>query len=78
MTKNKPKIFYDKKGDSLWLLVQSGAEYEHKEIAPGISVELGKKGELLGVEILNASQTLATKFGQKAPRSRQQSTAVSP
>jgi len=57
-TKKREKIFYDKKSDALWLLVKSGVEEEHQEISPGISIELGKKGELLGVEILNASKVL--------------------
>ena len=54
----KQKVFYDKKSDILWFLVKSGPEFEYKEIAPGISVELGKSGELLGIEILNASKVV--------------------
>ncbi len=54
----KQKVYYDKKADVLWFLIKSGPEFEYKEIAPGISVELGEKGELLGVEILNASKIL--------------------
>lgn len=64
MKKQREKIFYDKKSDILWLLVKSGFEYEHKEISPGISVELGKNGELLGIEILNASKILSEKIGK--------------
>lgn len=56
--KKKQKVYYDKKSDILWLLVKSGPELEYKEIAPGISVELGKNGELLGIEILNASKVI--------------------
>ncbi len=56
--RTKQKVYYDKKADVLWFLVKSGPEFEYKEIAPGISVELGEKGELLGVEILNASKIL--------------------
>lgn len=63
--KMKQKIYYDKKTDVLWFLVKSGPEFEYKEIAPGISVELGKKGELLGIEILNASKVLIPLFDQK-------------
>lgn len=54
----KEKIFYDKKSDALWFLIKSGEEEEHREIAPGVSIELGKKGELLGIEILNASKVI--------------------
>lgn len=63
--KNKQKIYYDKKTDILWFLVKSGPEFEYKEIAPGISVELGKKGELLGIEILNVSKVIKPLLEQK-------------
>ena len=62
MKKQKEKIYYDAKSDALWFLVKSGLEYEHKEISPGVSVELGKNGELLGIEILNASKVLGNKI----------------
>lgn len=54
----KDKVFYDKRSDALWFLIKSGVEEEHREVAPGISVELGKNGELLGIEILNASKVV--------------------
>lgn len=62
----KEKIYYDKKADILWLLVKSGPEFEYKEITPGVSVELGKEGELLGIEILNASKVIKPLLDQKA------------
>lgn len=61
MKKNKKRIYYDEKSDSLWLLIKSGPEYDSKEVAPGVYVELGKNGELLGIEILNASEVLGRK-----------------
>ena len=63
--RKKEKIYYDKKSDILWVLVKSGPEFEYKEIAPGVSVELGKKGELLGIEILNASKVIKPLLEQK-------------
>lgn len=66
MKKTNQKIYYDKKTDVLWLNVKSGAEEEHREVAPGVSVELDKKGELLGIEILNASQVLGSKLSAKS------------
>lgn len=65
MKQVKDKIYYDKKSDALWLLVKSGPEESFKEIAPGVNVELGKNGELLGIEILNASKILGKKIGKK-------------
>lgn len=68
MKKQAKKIYYDKKTDTLWFNIKSGVEIEHRELAPGVSVELGKKGELLGVEVLNASLVLGSKMGFKSPR----------
>lgn len=61
----RQKIYYDKESDVLWLLVKSGPEYEYKELTPNVSVELGKNGELLGVEILNASKILKPVLGKQ-------------
>lgn len=65
MKKINQKIYYDKKTDVLWFNIKKGLEEEHHEVAPGVSVELGKKGELLGIEILNASSILGAKLGLK-------------
>ena len=66
MKKAKKRIYYDKKSDALWLLVKSGPEEEFREVAPGVNVELGKNGELLGIEILNASKILGEKIINKS------------
>ena len=50
----------------MWLLIKSGPEETVEEIAPGVNVELGKKGELLGIEILDASKVLGSKLGLKS------------
>ena len=65
MKKTEEKIYYDKKTDSLWLNLKSGVEERYEEIAPGVGLEYGTKGELLGVEILNASKVLSAKMGAK-------------
>lgn len=66
MKKPRQKIYYDKATDVLWFMVKSGPEEEYKEIAPGVNVELGKNGELLGIEILDASKVLGAKLNPKA------------
>lgn len=58
------RIYYDKKSDALWILVKRGMEEEYREVAPGINVELGKNGELLGIEVLNASRVLGKKLAK--------------
>ncbi|MDO8570356.1 MAG: DUF2283 domain-containing protein [Candidatus Daviesbacteria bacterium] len=65
MKKTDQKIYYDKKTDVLWFLIKSGPEETHKELSPGVSVELGKNGELLGIEILDATKILGPKLGFK-------------
>lgn len=68
MKKAKSKIYYDKESDALWLMIKRGQEEEYKEVAPGIGLELGKNGEVLGIEILNASKVLGKRiFGKTAP-----------
>ena len=55
--KNLNKIInYDAKSDVFYVGVKGGGEEEFREIAPGINIELDKKGEVIGIEILNASK----------------------
>jgi uncharacterized protein YuzE len=63
--KSNKKVYYDNQSDTLWFLIKDGAEEEYQEIAPGINVELGKKGELMGIEVLNASKVLKPFFDRK-------------
>ena len=67
--KIKPDIIhYDRDVDVLYIVVKEGPEDSVVEAAPGINVELDKRGRLLGVEILNASKNLRALT--KARRSR--------
>jgi len=54
----KPLINYDYESDVLYIVVQKANEEEFIEIAPGINVELNDKGQVIGIEILNASKCL--------------------
>lgn len=54
----KDLVNYDEKSDVLYIAVKEGIEEEFIEVAPGVNVELDGKGEVIGVEILNASRTL--------------------
>jgi uncharacterized protein YuzE len=51
------RVFYDEKEDILYLAKQ-GEEEEVMEVAPGVNVEFDKGGQLIGVELLNASTLL--------------------
>ena len=52
----KSLINYDSKSDILYIVAKKGLEEEFVEIAPGVNVELDEKGEVIGIEILNASK----------------------
>ncbi|EKD91093.1 MAG: hypothetical protein ACD_30C00047G0018 [uncultured bacterium] len=71
MKKTNQKIYYDKKTDVLWFNIKGGLEEEYKEVAPGVNLELDKNGELLGIEVLNASKTLGSKLGLKSVKAIQ-------
>src|SRR6266536_870957 len=55
---NKTQVRYFEKEDILHLVIGEGPEARSLELAPNITVELGKDDELIGVEILNASSFL--------------------
>ncbi len=51
-----PKFHYDKEHDILYIVVNEGEEEEFVEIAEGINMELNSEGEVIGIEVFNASQ----------------------
>ncbi|MBI4639234.1 MAG: DUF2283 domain-containing protein [Candidatus Tectomicrobia bacterium] len=51
----KPKMFYFEAEDILHLVISEEEEANSVELSPNITAELNEKGELIGVEILNAS-----------------------
>ncbi|MDX1416751.1 MAG: DUF2283 domain-containing protein [Candidatus Promineifilaceae bacterium] len=55
---NKPSIRYFEQEDILHLVVSEEEEANSIEIGPNITAELNAKGELIGVEILNAAAFL--------------------
>ncbi len=55
---SKKIINYDQKSDVLYIGVRRGIEEEFVEVSPGINVELDSNGQVIGIEILNASKIL--------------------
>lgn len=55
---SKQIINYDSEADVLAVYIKKGKEESFREVAPNISVELDKKGDVIGIEILNASKVL--------------------
>ena len=52
---NNPKMAYFEKEDILHLTLSNEREVGSVEISPNITVELNEAGELIGIEIINAS-----------------------
>jgi len=51
----KPKMFYFEKEDILHLVMSDEEEANSVELSPNITAELNEQGELIGIEILQAS-----------------------
>ena len=51
----KPKLAYFEQEDILHLIVSEEDEASSVELSPNITAELNESGELIGIEILNAS-----------------------
>lgn len=64
MTKPKRKVAYFADDDTLHIVVSEEEEANSFELSPTITAELNGKGELIGIEILNASE-----FVRDAPTS---------
>lgn len=52
---NKPKMTYFEAEDILHLVISDEPESDSLELGPNITAELNENGELIGIEILNAS-----------------------
>jgi uncharacterized protein YuzE len=52
---SKPKMFYFEKEDILHLVISDEEEANSVELSPNITAELNEQGELIGIEILQAS-----------------------
>jgi uncharacterized protein YuzE len=54
-------VRYDTEADVLYLVCDEGEITGSIEISPGITVEFGDAGNILGVEIIRASKVLTEK-----------------
>ncbi len=55
---NKTNMVYFKDDDVIHIVIAEGNESGSVEISPNITVELDDKGEIIGIEILKASDFL--------------------
>ena len=58
LSMNNAKMHYFEKEDILHLMVSDEPEANSVEISPNITAELNDVGELIGIEIINASSFL--------------------
>ncbi len=56
------KFHYDKKEDAFYLRFNENDYEESDEVKEGIIFDYDKKGKIIGIEILDASQRLPRKF----------------
>ncbi len=52
---NDPKLSYFEKEDVLHLAISDEKEFGSVEVSPNITAELNGRGELVGIEIIDAS-----------------------
>ena len=50
-----PRMFYFEKEDVLHLVISDEEEAGSTELSPNVTAELNEQGELIGIEILEAS-----------------------
>ena len=55
---SKPHMVYFEQEDIVHLTIAEGPEARSVEVSPNITVELDDKGQLIGIEILGASEFL--------------------
>ena len=64
---NRSIFLYFAQEDILYLAISDDSENSSIELSPNITVEYNAKGEIIGIEILNASDFIRdsiAKFGQ--------------
>ncbi|GBC68611.1 hypothetical protein HRbin01_00294 [archaeon HR01] len=62
------KVTYDPETDIIYIVLRDGEVYDSKEENEDIRLEYGKKGELIGIEIMNARANLITSIAKEISR----------
>ena len=58
---------YDPEADAVYIKLADGAYDESEEVSPGVFLDFTLDGQVMGIEILDASRTLAPGAWSKAP-----------
>ena len=59
------KITYDKKVDAMYIKLRKGCYDHSKKVTDDILVDVSKKGDILGLEILDASRNIGKVKAEK-------------
>jgi len=59
---NGMKLRYDKKNDALYIRFNDKRYFESDEVREGVIFDYDKKGKIIGIEILDASEVLPKDF----------------
>lgn len=62
------KANYDPEEDILYIVVKEGSIFDSKEIDEDIRLEYDKKGDVAGLEIMNARKNIAKTFAREIAR----------
>jgi len=62
------KVNYDSEEDVLYIVVREGRVFDSKEIDEDIRLEYDEKGEVAGIEIMNARRNIAKILAQEIAR----------
>ena len=62
------KISYDPEEDILYIVVKEGSIFDSREIDDDIKLEYDKKGDVAGLEIMNARKNIAQIFAREIAR----------
>jgi len=59
--KRIPRVLYDEESDVLYVVIAEGEEEGFIELAPNINLEIGERGKIIGIEIINAKKLMEKK-----------------
>lgn len=62
------KVNYDPEEDILYIVVKEGSIFDSREIDEDIRLEYDKKGDVAGLEIMNARKNIAKIFAREIAR----------
>ena len=58
---------YDPEADAAYFYLTDGQPHESEDVAPNVTLDFDKEGRIVGMEVLQASSTLAAGAWTKIP-----------